>query len=321
MPKVSVIVPTHNRVHLIERAVRSALNQTLSDLEVLVIDDASTDGTGEVIRGIGDPRVKYLRHDTNRGVSAARNTALGIAAGRFIAFLDDDDEWLPEKLRLQLDGLEKAGTGVGLITTGYQMRNAADGTTTDVIPRERGRLFESMLRRGFFSHTSTVLAKAECFEKIGLFDVGFRYGEDFDMWLRIAREYEVECVSTSLVRVQRHLDYDAIVSGREAHLEKYRDFFEANADVLSQRLRELGTDYCLAGQTKRGRRIFYRAIARCPLAPKSYLCAALSLLGPRTVRFCYRFKDWCATGASMLSISSTAAWRGSDGGESAAGSS
>jgi glycosyltransferase involved in cell wall biosynthesis len=307
MPKVSVIIPTHNRADLIGRAVRSALTQTCSDVEVLVIDDCSKDGTGETVLAIRDPRVKYVRHETNRGVSAARNTALSLATGEFIAFLDDDDEWLPEKLRIQLDCMERARQSVGLMTTGYQVENADKRIAYEVLPNERGWMFERLLRQGHFNHTSTILVRAACFVRVGPFDVTFRYGEDFDMWLRIAKEYEVDFVSIPLVRVHPQVNgltqnYEARVSGAEAHLHKYRAFFETNSHVFSDRLHKLGTDYCFAGNAKRGRQEFYRAIAQRPLAPKSYVSAALSLMGPHAVRSCYRFKDWCGGGESMTTM-------------------
>ena len=104
-------------------------------------------------------------------------------------------------------------------------------------------------------------------------------------------------VPASLVRVHPQAngltqDYAAKAAGAEAHLSKYRDFFESNSQLFSERLQKLGTDYCFAGDTTRGRQAFYRSIARRPLAHKSYACAALSLLGSSTVRRCYRFKDW-----------------------------
>lgn len=102
MPEVSVIIPTHNRQRLVSRAVRSVLNQTYEDLECIVVDDASSDGTPQVIQTIEDERLVYLRHDRNRGASGARNTGIRAAKSSLIAFLDDDDEWLPEKLVKQV---------------------------------------------------------------------------------------------------------------------------------------------------------------------------------------------------------------------------
>src|SRR4030043_1337098 len=102
-PTVSVIIPTYNRAHLVGRSIRSVLNQTYQDLEVIVVDDGSKDNTAEIVRGITDPRIVFLKHEKNRGVSAARNTGLKAARGKYIAFQDSDDEWLPQKLEKQLE--------------------------------------------------------------------------------------------------------------------------------------------------------------------------------------------------------------------------
>src|SRR3990167_9420175 len=92
-PVVSVVMPTFNLARLLERALRSALDQTYDNLEIIVVDDASSDDTPDVVKTVQDERVRYIRHETNRGGSAARNTGIRIATGEFIAFLDDDDEW------------------------------------------------------------------------------------------------------------------------------------------------------------------------------------------------------------------------------------
>lgn len=297
MPKVSVVIPTHNRADLLGRAVRSVLAQTFSDLEVLIADDASTHETGTMLRAIGDPRIRHLRHETNRGVSAARNTALTNATGEFIAFLDDDDEWLPEKLRIQLSRFEELDDSVGLVYSGYQERHGeTNRLSTEIIPTQRGRLFERLLRQGAFSHASAILVRARCFETVGLFDETIRYGEDFDMWLRLAKEYEFDFVPVSLVRRYVHADgltqnYDAIISGNEALLKKYSEFFKGDPYALNQRLHNLGTYYCFAGNTRRGRQVFCGAIAHRPLALKSYVCVALSLMGSRAFRSCYAAKN------------------------------
>jgi hypothetical protein len=217
-----------------------------------------------------------------------------------MAFLDDDDEWLPEKLRLQMECIGQARRTVGVVTTGYRVHSATSRIVEEVIPSQRGWMFESVLRRGCFDHTSTVLARAECFDRVGLFDVMLPYGEDLDMWLRIAMEYEMDFVGRPLVRVYAQAnglsnDYNLRTSGMEAHLQKFGHFFESNGNVFSERLKKLGTDYCFAGNTRRGRQLFYRAIAHRPLWAKTYLCAALSFMGPRAVRSCYRWKESLTT--------------------------
>jgi len=97
-PTVSVIIPTYNRAHLLDRAIRSVLDQTYQDFELIVVDDGSSDPTAEVIATFADPRIYYLRHEKNRGAAAARNTGIEASQGDYVAFLDSDCEWLPKKL-------------------------------------------------------------------------------------------------------------------------------------------------------------------------------------------------------------------------------
>ncbi|WP_026734376.1 glycosyltransferase [Fischerella sp. PCC 9605] len=106
-PLVSAIVPTYNRADLISYTLDSAIKQSYKNLEIIVIDDGSVDNTEEVVKAIGDPRIRYIRHPSNRGGSAARNTGIEGARGKYIAFLDSDDLWAPEKIELQLALIQK----------------------------------------------------------------------------------------------------------------------------------------------------------------------------------------------------------------------
>src|SRR2546429_9117536 len=118
MPKVSVIIPTYNRAEFLCSAITSVLNQTFHNFEIIVVDDASQDHTREVMNSLGDKRIRYIRHEKNKGVAATRNTGLVNAKGTYIAFLDDDDEWLPEKLQKQFNLLESCQNIVGVVYTG-----------------------------------------------------------------------------------------------------------------------------------------------------------------------------------------------------------
>ena len=109
MTEVSVIIPTHNRSGLLSLTLRSVLWQRDVDVEVVVIDDGSTDDTAAMVGGVQDPRVRLLRHEVAQGVSAARNHGIAEARGRWVAFLDDDDLWAPDKLALQLEALKESG--------------------------------------------------------------------------------------------------------------------------------------------------------------------------------------------------------------------
>ena len=126
MAKVSVIVPTHNRADYLSAAIESVLEQTFQDFELLVVDDASTDTTAALVSSFSDSRIKFIRLDMNRGGSAARNQGILSSRCDYIAFLDDDDAWTPEKLELQVELLDRAPAEVGAVYTGYTMVDTED---------------------------------------------------------------------------------------------------------------------------------------------------------------------------------------------------
>jgi glycosyltransferase involved in cell wall biosynthesis len=106
-PLVSVIIPSYNRANLISIPLKSVINQSYTNIEILVIDDGSIDNTEEVVKAIGDSRIRYIRQPTNRGGAATRNTGIEMAQGEYVAFLDSDDAWVPDKLELQLAAIQK----------------------------------------------------------------------------------------------------------------------------------------------------------------------------------------------------------------------
>src|SRR5688572_2235335 len=119
MPNVSVIIPTHNRAESVFNAVTSVIKQTLEDIEIIVVDDASNDNTAEALARLRDKRIRFIRHEMNKGGAAARNTGILNCKSDYIAFLDDDDEWLPEKLAKQMAVLLASPPEVGCVYTGY----------------------------------------------------------------------------------------------------------------------------------------------------------------------------------------------------------
>lgn len=183
MPSVSIIVPAYNQSRYLGDAIRSALAQTSADLEVIVVDDGSTDETAAVCRTFTDPRVRYVWQE-NRGLSAARNTGIREARGAFLSFLDSDDQFVPEKLELLLAAFER-DAGIGLV--------AGQAVLID----SQGRLLGEVFERGFPDdptdlllgnplHVGSVLLRREWQERVGLFDEALRSYEDWDMWLRLA---------------------------------------------------------------------------------------------------------------------------------------
>ena len=121
---VSVIIPTCNRAHLIGRAVKSVLAQTYRDIEVIIVDDGSTDNTEEVVKSFDDPRIRYVKLDVNKGAAAARNAGIRLARGGFVAFQDSDDEWCREKLADQMDSFRDLSMKTGVVFTGiWRIKN------------------------------------------------------------------------------------------------------------------------------------------------------------------------------------------------------
>jgi len=197
---VSVIIPTYNRAHLIGRAVQSVLNQTHRDFEIIIIDDGSTDKTLETINRFDDSRIKYIRHLNNKGAAAARNTGIRAAKGEYIAFLDSDDEWLPEKLEEQIKIIEGTPAEIGVIYAGCRriMKGKEYYIPSSRIAEKEGRIFNTILRF-YIIYMSSVIVKSDVFRKLGLFDESLPPLEDWDLWIRISKQYFFKYVDKPLV--------------------------------------------------------------------------------------------------------------------------
>lgn len=141
-PLVSAIIPTYNRANLIGRAIESAIAQSYSNLEIMVVDDASKDNTQEVINTIKDPRIRYIRHQTNCGGAAARNTGIDAATGEYVAFLDSDDFWLPNKLELQLSEIQNHPDSGKVVS--YTQFKLDKGQEVSILPKRGKERTESV---------------------------------------------------------------------------------------------------------------------------------------------------------------------------------
>jgi glycosyltransferase involved in cell wall biosynthesis len=195
-PEVSVILPTYNRAWILKEAIDSVLAQDFKDFELIVVDDGSTDDTGQILDSY-DQDLMVL-HQSNRGVSAARNRGIDAAAGRLIAFLDSDDLWLPRKLTTQVNFFNSNPAAVINQTEEIWIRNGIR-----VNPRTRhhkfsGMIFEKSLALCLVS-PSAVMMKRSLFEEVGLFDEDLPACEDYDLWLRISWRYPVDLIETPLI--------------------------------------------------------------------------------------------------------------------------
>lgn len=193
---ISVVIPACNAEKYIARAVESVLKQTRPADEIIIVDDGSTDNTADVVRGFGD-RVRLIQQP-NAGVSAARNAGIRAARGNWIAFLDADDEWLPEKLDLQTAHLQKHPQ-LAWTSGNYFECLCSENRIAECVSRnlcqtylEGKEFFDSYfhaVRRNLLGHTDCMLINRRVFDEIGFFDVELPIAEDLDMWLRIAYVY------------------------------------------------------------------------------------------------------------------------------------
>lgn len=190
--RVSVVIPTFNRADLLGTALASVLKQSYPAYEIVVVDDCSTDGTRQVVEAFRDGRIRYIRHERNRGGSAARNTGIRAAIGDYIAFLDDDDEWEPNKIEVQLRALEN--WDAVLCTS-----NVVHGGLRRY--RDRKQVTLEDLRRGEFTSggTGVLMARADMLKET-MFDEELPRYQDWDLFIRLAKVCRIGYLNEPLVR-------------------------------------------------------------------------------------------------------------------------
>lgn len=286
VPQISVIIPTHNRAGFLPTAIGSVLRQSFQDFEILVVDDASSDGTANIRERFPDTRIRWLRHDAPRGGAAARNTGIVHSTGEYIAFLDDDDEWLPEKLARQMEVMFKSAPEVAAVYTGYLVVDRASGKISGRMkPRQRGDLSQALLAANPIGGTSCMLLKRSCLKQVGLFDESLPSFQDRDLWIRISRKFHFDYVPDALLNYYVHgkkvwTNLEALERGLEIMLRKYGSS-AAFRKSCGGRYLEFGIKLCGADQIDKGRKALVKAIGLDPYRIKPYLYFLLALLGPK----------------------------------------
>lgn len=302
MPEVSVIILTYNRPQMLRKALLSVTAQTFHDFEIIIIDDASQDESTQMIESFADPRITYVRNSFNQGEGKSRNTGLQHATGRYVAFLDDDDEWLPKKLELQTKLLNRCPDAVGGVYTGARDVDAFTGRLVRTrIPDKRGDIFLDLLRENFLS-TSSVLLRRECFERCGQFDDEIPAGLDYDMWLRIATQFRFEFVQTILVQHGIHPqrlteDMQIQIRGRESLLEKYRHLRPC---YLEYTVFTLAMLQLLIGNAGLSRRTCIAYLRTNPFSPRMYAALLLSLVGSTNARRFLKKRETASAAAPVV---------------------
>jgi len=291
-PKVSVIIPTYNRADLLPRAIDSVLNQTYRDLELIIVDDGSTDNTKEIVEKYQkkDERIKYLWEENYGGPARPYNLALKQCQGEYIAFLDSDDVWLPEKLEKQIAIFEEYDGKINLglvICEAYVVdldRNDIGRLTFPynenlLGPEKFGLFFEKF---GIIS-LSCVVIKKEVFKNIGYFDEKFKVSADVDIYSRILKNSPIYFLKEPLVKYtqsDRSLSNEQFwikqIPEYKYFLEKYGDDFKKYPKAKSRFLRNIGTFYTLNNNNRMARKYFKEAIKNNPLSLRLYFQYFLS---------------------------------------------
>jgi len=184
------------------RAIRSVLQQTFRDFELIVVDDGSTDGTAKIIKDYETDEFRYIRSNSNKGGAFARNLGLDNSKGKYIAFLDSDDEWLPTKLEKQMKFIEKCPARVGALYC--LVFDKSDVIRKNSSKPKRGNVYRDLLRGWCPPTTSSFLIKAEALNRGVRFDRELTSFQDYDLWIRLSKYWEFDFVPERLVIFHQH---------------------------------------------------------------------------------------------------------------------
>jgi glycosyltransferase involved in cell wall biosynthesis len=274
--QVSVLLPVRNGERFLRQSVDSILGQTLADLEVVVVDDGSTDATPEILASYDDARLRVLR-SPGEGLVAALNLGLESARSPYVARMDADDVSLPQRLERQVDALERerrlglVATWVSVIDTeGRELR-------AHVLPHRHGDLARRLLLRNPFQHGSVVLRR-DALDRIGPYRDEYGHNEDYDLWLRLAEVAELGCVPETLYRYRVHGDAVTQVDARDrvVRRERLRDELWERFPDGAYRLGEVARPP-YRGQVLRDHIADQRELAREALRRRRYGLAAKAL--------------------------------------------
>ena len=214
---VSVIIPVYNRAKLIDSSINSVINQTYPINEIIVIDDGSIDGTYDLVKS-SFPQV-ILKYQENKGVSYARNVGINSAKSKWIAFLDSDDEWLPNKVEEQIDLLNTNSSFKICHTDEIWIRNQVRVNPMKKHRKYGGNIYNNCLPLCIISPSSVIIHK-DIFNDVGLFDEELPVCEDYDMWLRICSKYSVLFLDQKLIK--KYGGHDDQLSKKYWGMDRYR---------------------------------------------------------------------------------------------------
>lgn len=284
-PRVSIILPTYNRAHSISKAIYSILEQTFTDFELIIVDDGSSDQTKNIVKAFTDPRVSYIEHGHNKGVSAARNTGISLAKGNFIAFQDSDDKWYPTKLEKQIKTFSQASPKLGVVyvsTLKIYQHNEILLPDPKLKPKS-GNVLNKLLISNLFP-IPAALIKKQCFKEAGTFDEKLATQEDWELCIRIAQKYHFAHINEPLVESPfsssgvNNANIQNIIGAINYIKEKHYSSFKNSQGSLANLEYFLGCKACHQNSWQLGRRYLMSSIRMQPLRIKYWAAILLSYI-------------------------------------------
>ena len=294
-----MIIPTFNRSEYLGRAISSVIGQTYTNLECIVINDGSSDNTSQIIKSFTDDRIKFIQHKIQKGASAARNTGIKHSNGEFIAFLDDDDEWLSSKLEKQVTVLVKLPSSYGMVYCWMDYYDSQNKIYHEHHPKLRGYVFQKVLDVQRLGGCPTLLVRREVFEIVTGFDESLPRGNDGDFIRRVCRKFAVEFVPEVLVKVytahgfSRISDYDPeglhnAIIGEKAKLKKFSQELIELPKIHAAILLKIANHYSKLGEKSKAIQMERKAIKLDKIILLKKLYYSFPNLIQRYVRYIYR---------------------------------
>ncbi len=219
MPTISIVMPVYNAEKFLREAIESILNQSCTDFELIIVDDGSIDHSPKILQSYHDPRIVLITNEANSGIVESLNRGIKKAHGRYICRMDADDVSLPERLETQLEFMEIHPEVAVLGTNTIMIDERGDTVGTESYPVTHREIMKTIFIHNPFAH-GTVMMRMEILRECGMYDKRFLHNEDFDLWLRIARKYQV--ANLPLPSVKRRIHHESITFARETELVRYR---------------------------------------------------------------------------------------------------
>ncbi|MEK0290651.1 glycosyltransferase family 2 protein [Caldifermentibacillus hisashii] len=297
---ISVIIPTYNRGHMIHVSIESVINQSYKNLELIIVDDNSEDNTKEIVEEYmkKDKRIKYIKHDVNKGGAAARNTGIFNATGDYIAFLDSDDEWYPKKLEKQIKVIQE-NNNIDLVFTAYKVMEKYSNKLIGYHKIKKNYRLSQLYKNNFLGSTSSLLIKKQKLIEVNGFDDKLKSCQDWDLYLKCCDSSNFYVIDEPLLTQYYHgnrisNNNDAIIQGHKAIIKKILRILqrkkypkmETNM-ILSELYLRMSKLYFKNNNFEQGKRFLFISMKLYPLNIKTLFYVINSLFGKKVFMYIY----------------------------------